>query len=51
MSDLWFAVAAVRLVVSCADREDEVSGVALALSHQEAAVLAFFSQQFLRLPA
>lgn len=51
VSDFWFAVAAVRLVVSCADGQDEVSGVALALSHQEAAILAFFSQQFLRLPA
>lgn len=51
MSDFGFAVAAVRLVVPRADRENEVPGVALALSHQEAAVLAFFRQQFLRLPA
>lgn len=51
MGDFRFAVAAVRLVVSRADRENEVSGVALALPHQEAAILAFFSQQFLRLAA
>lgn len=51
VSDFWFAVTAVRLVVSRADWEDKVPGVALALSHQEAAVLAFFSQQFLCLPA
>lgn len=51
MSDFGFAVAAVRLVVSCADGQDEVPRVALALSHQEAAVLAFLRQQLLSLPA
>lgn len=51
VGDFWFAVAAVRLVVSCADGQNEVPGVALALPHQEAAVLAFFSQQLLRLSA
>lgn len=51
MGDFGLAVAAVRLVVSGADRQDEVAGVALALPHQEAAVLALLRQQLLSLPA
>lgn len=51
VSDFGFAVAAVRLVVSCADGQDKVPRVALALSHQEAAILAFLRQQLLGLPA
>lgn len=51
VSDFGFAVTAVRLVVSCADGQDKVPRVALALSHQEAAVLAFLRQQLLGLPA
>lgn len=51
MGDFGLAVAAVRLVVSGADRQDEVAGVALALPHQEAAVLALLRQQLLGLPA
>lgn len=49
--DFGLAVAAVRLVVSSADRQDEVAGVTLALPHQEAAVLALLRQQLLSLPA
>lgn len=51
MSDFGFAVAAVRLVVSGAHRQDKVSRMALALSHQEASVLAFLREQLLSLPA
>lgn len=51
VGDFGLAVAAVRLVVSGADRQDEVAGVALALPHQEAAVLALLRQQLLGLPA
>lgn len=50
MGDFGFAVAAVRLVVSGADGQDEVARMALALPHQEAAVLALLRQQLLRLP-
>lgn len=51
VSDFRFTVAAVRLVISRADRQNKISRVALAFSHQEAAVLAFFGQQLLGLPA
>ena len=51
MCDFGFAVTAVRLVVSCPDRQNKIPGVALALSHQEAAVLPFLCQQLLGLPA
>jgi len=52
VGDLGFAVgAAVRLVVAGAHRQDKVPRVALALPHQEAAVLALLRQELLRLPA
>lgn len=51
MGDFRFAVTAVRLVVSCAHRQHEIPRMALALSHQEAAVLSLLCQQFLGLPA
>lgn len=51
VSDFGFAVAAVRLVVSCTDRQNEIPRMALALSHEEAAVLPFLRQQLLSLPA
>lgn len=51
VSDFGFAVTAVRLVVSCADRQDEIPRMTLALSHQEASVLSFLCQQLLSLPA
>lgn len=51
VSDFGFAVTAVRLVVSRADRQDEIPRMTLALSHQEAAVLSFLCQQLLGLPA
>lgn len=51
VGDFGFAVTAVRLVIARADRQDEVAGVTLALSHQEAAVLALLRQQLLSLPA
>lgn len=50
MSDFGFAVTAVRLVVSRTDRQNEIPRMALALSHQEAAVLPFLRQQLLSLP-
>ena len=51
MSDFGFAVTAVRLVIPCTDRQNKISWVALALSHQKAAILAFLRQQLLSLPA
>lgn len=51
VSHFGLAVAAVRLVVSRADGQNEVPRVALALPHQEAAVLAFLRQQLLGIPA
>lgn len=51
VGDFGLAVTAVCLVVSGADRQHEVAGVALALPHQEAAVLALLRQQLLSLPA
>lgn len=47
VSDFGFAVVGVRFVVSGADRQNKIPGVALALPHQEAAVLAFLRQQLL----
>lgn len=51
VGDFRLAVTAVCLVVSSADRQDKVTGVTLAFSHQEAAVLALLCQQLLSLPA
>lgn len=51
VGDLGLAVAAVRLVVAGPDGQNEVARVALALPHQEAAVLALLRQQLLRLSA
>lgn len=51
MGDFRLAVTAVCLVVSGANRQDKVTRVTLAFSHQEAAVLALLRQQLLSLPA
>lgn len=51
MSNFRFAVTAVRLVVSGTDGQNEIARVALALSHQKAAVLAFLRQQLFGLSA
>lgn len=51
VGDFGLAVTAVRLVISGADRQDEVARMTLTLSHQEAAVLALLRQQLLSLPA
>lgn len=51
MGDFRLAIASVRLVVPSAYRKDKVSRMALALTHQEAAILALLCQEFLCLTA
>lgn len=41
---LGLAIIALHFVIASADREDEISRVALALSYEEAAMLSLFGQ-------
>lgn len=47
MGDFGFAVGAVCFVIAGSYREHKIPGMTLALSDQEAAVLALFCQQLL----
>lgn len=51
MSDFRFAIAAVRLVISSSNWQDKIPRMALALPHQEAAILSFLCQKLLSLSA